>query len=128
VCTPAIAARLARPADLARRTLLRSYRADEWTAGSMRPACHARWLRGPVFDSSLTMAAAAVQGAGVALLPPTMFEGDLADGRLVRPFAAEVSTGRYWLTRLKSRRPTPAMRIFREWLLAATSRFSTRSC
>ena len=109
VCSPAIAARLVAPGALAGETLLRSYRADEW----------ARWLRGPVFDSSLAMAAAASQGAGVALLPPTMFAGELADGRLVRPFGTEVSTGRYWLTRLKSKRPTPAMRDFRTWLLAA---------
>ena len=74
-------------------------------------------LRGPVFDSSLTMAAAAMQGAGVALLPVAMVAGDLRQERLVQPFAVEVPTGRYWLTRLKSRAMTPAMEAFRAWLM-----------
>jgi len=39
-------------------------------------------------------------------------------GRLVRPFAAEVAFGDCWLTRLKSRSETPALSAFRAWLLA----------
>jgi LysR family transcriptional regulator of beta-lactamase len=117
VCSPAVAAGLRAPSDLSRETLLRSYRADEWSrwfeAAGMAPPL----LRGPVFDSSLTMAAAAVHGAGVALLPPAMIGADLRDQRLVQPFPLEVSTGRYWLTRLKSRPMSPAMREFRQWLL-----------
>lgn len=118
VCAPQIAERLRTPADLHRETLLRSYRVDEW----------ARWfaaarttppplLRGPVFDASPTMAMAAVQGAGVALLPPSMFTEELRQQRLVQPFPVGVATGHYWLTRLKSRRPGPAMQAFRRWLL-----------
>ncbi|AKJ28363.1 LysR family transcriptional regulator [Caldimonas brevitalea] len=118
VCTPAVATRLRTPADLEHETLLRSYRADEWTrwfaaAGVPGPPL----LRGPVFDSSLTMAEAAGLGAGVALLPVTLFTRELSGGRLVRPFEIEVSTGRYWLTWLKSKRQTPAMRSFRAWLV-----------
>ncbi len=75
-----------------------SYRADEWVHWFAAAGQPAR-CRGPVFDSSLTMASAAAAGAGVALLPPAMFANDLADGRLVRPFAHEVVTGRYWLAR-----------------------------
>jgi LysR family transcriptional regulator of beta-lactamase len=118
LCSPALARRLRQPGDLMRETLLRSYRTEEW----------ARWLamvdlpfpgiRGFVFDSSLTMAEAAVQGLGVGLLPARMFEHDLRQGRLVRPFAEEVTLGSYWLTRLKSRRETQAMAVFREWLVA----------
>ena len=78
-------------------------------------------VRGVVFDSSLTMAEAAAQGAGVALLPVNMFARELQGGRLVRPFAVEIETGGYWLTRLKSRQATAGMRIFREWLLAAAA-------
>lgn len=119
VCTPELASRLQVPADLARETLLRSYRANEWarwfaTAGVSTPL-----LRGPVFDSSVTMAAAAMQGLGVALLPPAMFAQALRAERLVQPFALEVPAGRYWLTRLKSRQASAAMREFRNWLLAS---------
>jgi len=121
VCAPAVAERLHDPAGLAREVLLRSYRADEWVHWFAAAGQPCPLLRGPVFDSSTTMAAAAAAGAGVALLPPAMFAADLADGRLVRPFAHEVVTGRYWLTRLKSKRPTPAMRDFRDWLLAEVS-------
>jgi LysR family transcriptional regulator of beta-lactamase len=118
LCAPALARRLREPADLMRETLLRSYRADEWprwfaAAGLPSPA-----IRGFVFDSSLTMAEAAVQGTGIALLPARMFEHDLRQERLVRPFAVGVALGAYWLTRLKSRPETPAMLAFRQWLLA----------
>src|SRR5690606_41190020 len=63
------------------------------------------------------MAVAARAGAGVALLPSAMFSDALDDGSLVAPFAACIDTGRYWLTRLKTRAPGPAMRAFRDWLV-----------
>ncbi len=117
LCAPALAERLREPQGLAAEVLLRSYRADEWdlwfaAAGATCPA-----VRGPMYDTSLALAAVAVQGAGVALLPVAMFERELIEGRLVRPFAAEVETGAYWLTRLKTRRPSPAMAAFRDWLV-----------
>jgi LysR family transcriptional regulator of beta-lactamase len=121
VCSPAIAQRLHAPADLAKELLLRSYRADEWARWFAAAGVDCPLVRGVVFDSSLTMAEAAAQGAGVALLPVNMFGRELQGGRLVRPFAVEIETGGYWLTRLKSRRATPGMRIFRAWLLAATA-------
>jgi LysR family transcriptional regulator of beta-lactamase len=118
LCAPRIARRQRRPADLARETLLRSYRVEEWERWFAAVEVAAPSIRGYVFDSSLTMAEAAAQGAGVALLPARMFEHDLRDGRLARPFAAEIAAGDYWLTRLKSRPETAAMRAFREWLTA----------
>lgn len=71
-----------------------------------------------MFDSSRLMVEAAVQGAGVALAPASMFERELKEGRLMRPLAIEVMTGSYWLTRLRSRPPSPPMALFRNWLLA----------
>src|SRR5262249_22997563 len=73
-------------------------------------ACPA--IRGTVFDSSVTRAEAAAQGAGVGLLPVAMFERELSFGRLVQPFDVEVSIGSYWLTVLKSKAETAAMRAF----------------
>jgi LysR family transcriptional regulator, regulator of gene expression of beta-lactamase len=73
-------------------------------------------LRGPVFDSSAVMVAAAEAGAGVALAPASMFSREMTTERLVRPFAIEVALGGYWLTRLRSRVETDAMRAFRAWL------------
>lgn len=74
-----------------------------------------------MFDSSLTMAEAAVQGAGVALLPVSLFTRELQAGRLARPFAVEIENGGYWLTRLKSKRTTLAMNVFRDWMLVSTA-------
>ncbi|RJF85863.1 LysR family transcriptional regulator [Sphingomonas cavernae] len=118
LCSPAIAARIASPADLARETLLRSYRADEWSLWFAAAGASAPAIRGPVFDSSLAMALAAEAGAGVALLPADMFARQMGEASLVRPLAVEVVTGSYWLTRLKTRAPSPAMLQFREWLMA----------
>jgi LysR family transcriptional regulator of beta-lactamase len=117
LCAPAIAARIARPRDLAQQTLLRSYRAEDWPAwfAAAGAACPA--IRGPVFDSSRLMVEAAMLGAGVALAPASMFERELDEGRLVRPLSTEVMTGSYWLVRLKSRKPSAAMEAFRRWLV-----------
>jgi LysR family transcriptional regulator, regulator of gene expression of beta-lactamase len=40
------------------------------------------------------------------------------EGKGARPFDVEVTLGGYWLTRLKSRRPTAAMAAFESWLRA----------
>lgn len=58
-----------------------------------------------------------MQGAGIALAPASMFERDLAAGRLVRPFDIEVQAGSYWLTSQKGKTATPAMRAFKQWLV-----------
>lgn len=116
LCTPALAERLTEPAALARETLLRSYRADEWPRWFEAAGLPCPKLTGPVFDSSALMAGAAMSGLGIALAPPAMFVRELAAERLARPFDIEVEIGRYWLTRLNSRPETPAMRAFRDWL------------
>ena len=119
VCSPGVAARLSVPADLARVKLLRSFRVDEWRQWFDAARCPLPLtMRGPVFDSSLALAAAAQLGAGAALLPVALFDEALRSGRLVQPFPVCIDGGRYWLTRLQSRQPTAAMRAFRDWLLA----------
>lgn len=121
LCAPGVATQLAEPDDLRREVLYRSYRADEWplwfeTAGGACPP-----LRGPVFDTSVAMVAAAMAGSGIALAPAAMFARDLAAERLARPFAAEIFTGGYWLIRLMSRAESGAMRAFRQWLREAVA-------
>lgn len=118
MCAPEIAVRLRRPADLAGETLLRSYRSEEWTEWFAAAGTACPPIRGFIFDSSLTMAEAAAQQAGVALLPVLMFERELQQGRLVCPFETSTGAGAYWLTRLKSKQETSAMLVFRDWLLA----------
>ena len=116
LCAPAIAARLSHPEGLLVETLLRSYRADDWTNWFSAAGLAAPVLRGPMFDSSRTMADAAIAGLGVALAPSSMFAREIEQGSLVRPFALEADIGGYWLTRLKSKLPTPEMAAFSAWL------------
>lgn len=118
LCTPALARKLQVPADLSGVALLRSYRADEWSAwfeaAGMPPL--PQTSRSIVFDSSLAMMEAALQGLGVALAPPAMFSRHMETGAIKQPFQASISLGSYWLTRLQSRSPTPAMTAFAGWI------------
>ena len=116
VCAPQVAARLAQPRDLAGADLLRSALQDEWAAWVRMAALEPLPARGFMFDSSRALVEAAALGAGVALVPVAMFAREIAEGRVVRPFAVEAPLGAYWLTWLKSRRQTPAMRAFRQWI------------
>jgi LysR family transcriptional regulator of beta-lactamase len=117
LCTPTIAREIRHPEDVAQQTLLRSYRADEWPSWFEAAGVVAPPLRGMVFDSSVLMVEASVQGAGVALAPPLMFSRHLASGVLEQPFGIYISKGSYWLVRLKSRPMNTAMEAFRVWLL-----------
>ena len=117
LCSPGLAEKLNKPADLHGQVLLRSYRADEWPAWFEEACTTCPNLCDPIFDSSIAMADVAETGAGVALLSPAMFAERLESGRLVAPFPAQIATGRYWLTRPAHKRPTPAMTFFQEWLL-----------
>lgn len=118
LCTPKLAEALKTPADLMEATLLRSYRADEWSnwfaAAGVTPAAQVN--AGIVFDTSLGMMEAALQGLGVALAPPSMFSRHLASGAIIQPFPVTISLGSYWLTRLQSKPPTPAMQAFSDWM------------
>jgi LysR family transcriptional regulator of beta-lactamase len=117
LCTPTIADRLNTPTDLVQERLLRSYRADEWRRWFEAAGIPDPLGRGLVFDSSALMVAAATNGLGVALAPAAMFVRELAAERLVQPFDVTIDAGRYWLTRLFSRKESDAMRTFRLWLL-----------
>ncbi len=116
LCAPETAARLREPADLAGEALLRSYRVGEWGAWFEAAGAPSVPLTGPVFDSALLSVAAALDGHGVALAPACMFVRELREGRLVRPFATEISLGSYWLTSLKSRKASAAMTAFADWI------------
>ena len=119
LCVPEIAEQLKTPADLFRQNFLRSYRADEWSEWFLAAGIPANMAppKSIVFDSSLAMMEAALQGVGVALAPPLMFPRQLATNAIEQPFDIYVATGSYWLTRLQSRAETPTMTAFRDWLL-----------
>ncbi|WP_350356314.1 LysR family transcriptional regulator [Leisingera thetidis] len=116
LCSPLLASRLAGPDALGHQVLLRSYRSDEWPIWFQEAGAKYSKLDGPVFDSSIAMAELAAKGMGVALLPYSMFQAQLADGRLTRPFEVEIATGRYWITRLASKEASAAALAFEAWL------------
>jgi LysR family transcriptional regulator of beta-lactamase len=94
---------------------------DDWMTWFAAAGIAPRPVRGPVFDSSRLMVEAAIQGAGVALVPALMFEREINTGRLVRPFDVEVQAGSYWLTCLKGKPMTPAMLLFSQWIAKEAS-------
>lgn len=119
LCISDIASQLKNPPDLVRHTLLRSYRADEWSQWFAAAGVTGDMPlpKSIMFDSSLAMMEAAIQGAGVALAPPSMFTRQLHAETIVQPFPQTVTMGSYWLARLQSRPETDAMAAFRKWLI-----------
>ncbi len=73
--------------------------------------------RGPVFDASNEVLAAAANGMGVALGRTPLVESDLAAGRLVEPFDRRIrSPGQYWLVAPSATADRPPLRALRTWL------------
>ncbi len=70
-------------------------------------------------DSQVIEGAAAIAGHGVALLNARFWMRELADGRLVAPYALSATSGSaFWLVCPEARRKVPKIRHFRDWLLA----------
>ncbi|MDZ7786667.1 MAG: transcriptional regulator GcvA [Halofilum sp. (in: g-proteobacteria)] len=122
VCSAAVAAgppRLRTPADLAGAILLHNGAHPgewiDWLADAGAEGVPAD--RGPVFDASNEVLAAAVNGMGVALGRSPLVEPDLEAGRLVEPFAQRMrSPGRYWLVAPEATAERDALVALRAWL------------
>ena len=108
------------PADLLRLPQISPH--DPWwqhwlsEAGVAMPEGPTR--PGVRLDSQAHEGHAAMAGQGVALLTPFFWHHDLAEGRLVRPFAQVSTRGDgYWLVYPEHRKAAPKIRRFRDWLL-----------
>ena len=121
VCSPALAAQLSGPADLARLPLLHCEPFQGWTrwldaAGVSRIASH----RGQTFDTLDLALSAATRGQGVALGDLNLVRESLRDGVLVAPFEHVLDQGvAYYLVYPPNRARLPKIRALREWLVAA---------
>lgn len=118
LCPPFLANQLNQPQDIFRYTLLRSYDVYEWDqwlrqAGLLSPSHSVNCI---TFDSTALMIEATIQGFGLALAPPAMFQEKIAQGSLVQPFNILLEKGGYWLTRLDSKPETPVQQAFKTWL------------
>lgn len=123
VCAPSLmdGEGLATVADLARQTLLQhSTRPRAWSDWlAMMGAADVDGFRGPHFHHHAMVAEAAAQGMGVALMPRFMVAEELASGRLVVPFDRSLDAGEgYVLAYPEASADLPALRLFRDWLLA----------
>jgi LysR family transcriptional regulator, glycine cleavage system transcriptional activator len=117
--SPALAAtvKLWSPADLAKLPLLAHGDWPRWFQHVGVRVSRLQFCAGEYPTHELD-AAAAMEGAGVALLSPTLFEAALREGKLIQPFP-EVMAGPQWHYLLLN--PTasgPALQGFRGWLQA----------
>jgi LysR family transcriptional regulator, glycine cleavage system transcriptional activator len=111
---------LKRLADLVHHTLLHvSGFQEDWQVWlTAAGASGIDPTRGPQFDMTLLALDAAANGLGVALGRTALVAGDLATGRLVKPFDIEMAAESAYYVVTPSRRTLPTKVIaFRDWLL-----------
>lgn len=95
VCSPALAARLKTPSDLAEVTCLTdAVWASDWTNWMKRAGLPDFVPRGPVFSLYALAVTEAVNGAGVLMGHEALVRDELASGRLVAPFELRLALPR----------------------------------
>jgi LysR family glycine cleavage system transcriptional activator len=81
-----------------------------------------RVIAGPMLGSQAYDAMAALTDQGAAIFTRNIYSALLAKGQLIQPFEVLGSDGDgYWLVHLESRRNTPKIKVFRDWVLAQTA-------
>jgi DNA-binding transcriptional LysR family regulator len=125
LCSPELARRLHKPADLAALPLLDTDPDPEWhfwfaNAGLERMPVK----RGPSFDSTRICLEAAANGIGVAIGDPLFAAELISSGRLVQPFPLVATTGKaFWFVYPQPFTARPKIVAFRDWLAEETARF-----
>jgi LysR family glycine cleavage system transcriptional activator len=106
------------PGDLRRAPLLHlASWPDGWEQWLQHYRAPSEQVRGMLFDQVITLAAAAVAGIGVALLPPLLFSEELKRSALVPALQLSLTaTHRYHLVWPKDRNNYPPLTSFRDWL------------
>jgi LysR family transcriptional regulator, glycine cleavage system transcriptional activator len=117
LCSPELAARIARPADLLAQNLILSdnkqVRWPEWLAANGLSAVVAHSIR---FDRSFLAIGAAADGLGVALESTLLAERELRDGRLVIPLLGRSVDVTYVGHHIVYPRATHQRRLVREFV------------
>lgn len=112
------------PADLLKLPMLDPQ--DEWWALWFEvagvPGFSAEGRPMSTLNWQSLLGTAAMAGRGVTMLTPALFRDEIASGRLIQPFPLLAPAGRgYYLVYPESRRNTPKIRMFRDWMLEATA-------
>lgn len=122
LCSPAMAERIRRPADLANVPLIQSeYKQFRWPSWFEVNGLPIRAPQGARFDRSFLAIAAAADGLGVALESTRLAEREINSGRLVRPLAGqerEIHYTGHHLAYSSVGQQRHTIGIFRDWLLA----------
>jgi LysR family glycine cleavage system transcriptional activator len=126
VCSPRLLedVKLEHPRDLARALLLADVNLGvgepSWPAWlALAGAPEVDSTRGLQFSNTYLAIEAALAGRGVALAQQAMVIDELASGRLIRLFDVDLQTGYdHWIVTLPEKADLPAVRRFRNWLLA----------
>ena len=108
---------LSSPADLASLPLLPYDDWPRWFAGA-GVAPSALRLYADDYPTHELDAAAAMEGAGVALLSPILFAAPLREGKLIQPFPYVLRGPAQHFLLLKEGEARPAVLRFRDWLVA----------
>lgn len=130
LCSPSVAKKLRKPGDVLGFRLLDDHNFwDDWgiwlSAAGLDPKAPRQ--RAAVFDSTRLAVEAAMEGLGLALGAPFLFENEIKSGRLVAPLKPIVPAGKsYWLVCDTRDADRPAMTAFRNWLLAETKALRER--
>ncbi len=127
VCSPALAARHAGLGlgdflganELLHVKLEGQPRGLLWSGFARQCGVFAETSRGLAFDTAIAAVQYAMAGEGVALADIDMFEGDIAAGRLVAPYAAVHEDGYgYYLKLHPDDLADPAISLLRSWVIA----------
>lgn len=124
LCAPAVAKKIRKPADLFQFEMPDDHNFwDDWkvwlNAAGLDSAPR---RRATVYDSTRLAVEAAMEGHGVALGAPYLFERQIESGRLVQPLELIVPAGKaYWFVCRKADADRPTIKALLEWLLEETA-------
>ncbi|MBT5264650.1 MAG: transcriptional regulator GcvA [Rhodospirillaceae bacterium] len=107
------------PEDLLRAPLLHGEISEGWQDWFRVTGIETGALEGPRFKDSCALIQAAMDGQGVTLAQASLVDGDLRDGRLVRPFMAAIdSRYAYYLVCPPTALQHGKVAAFRSWLVS----------
>jgi len=125
LCASSVAKKIRKPADVFGFEMLDDHNFwDDWKVWLDAAGLDAKSprKRATVFDSTRLAVEAAMEGLGLALGAPYMFEAQIASGRLSQPLDLMVPAGKaYWFVCRKADAERPTLKALRDWLVEETA-------